>query len=71
MKDYVDDYKSVIKREDNDFTIRYINDLHDQFTNLIKNCLNYTDEDIAKIGDLSSSELVILTTERMNHEEEQ
>lgn len=71
MKDYVDDYKSALRRDDNEFAMKYINDLNDQFNNLIKNCLNYTDEDLAKIPELSSSELVVLTTERMNHEEEQ
>ncbi|MCR5095221.1 MAG: zinc ribbon domain-containing protein [Erysipelotrichaceae bacterium] len=70
MKDYVEDYERTIKREDNEFASPYLNDLNEQFNKLIKNCLHYTDEDLEKISTLSSSELVVLTAERMNNEKE-
>jgi hypothetical protein len=70
MKDYVDDSERALKRDDNEFAMPYINDLNEQFNKLIKNCLHYSDEDIEKISTLSSSELVVLTAERMNNEKE-
>ncbi|MBP5280476.1 MAG: zinc ribbon domain-containing protein [Erysipelotrichaceae bacterium] len=71
MKDYQDDYEHALKREENETALAYIRDINDRFTKVIKSCLHYTDEDIEKISTLSSSELVVLTTERMNNEKEE
>lgn len=67
--DYEDDYNRQLKRDLSDFTRKHLTALNEEFELYIKTYLKLTDEDIATIKDLSSSQLLILINGRMNNEE--
>ena len=69
IKDYSDSYKMYQRREMSDFTSGHIERLNSEFELLLKTYLHFTDDDIAMINDMSNSELVILTSGRLNNEE--
>ena len=67
--DYEDDYSRQLKRDLSDFTRKHLTAVNEEFELYIKTYLKLTDEDIATIKDLSSSQLLILVNGRMNVEE--
>ena len=67
--DYEDDYTRELKRDISDFTRKHLTAINEEFELYIKTHLKLTDEDIATIKDLSSSQLLILVSGRMNNEE--
>ena len=69
IKDYYDDYKYEVKRIEKVRFKGYLNELNDRIGLILKTFLNFTDEDIAAIDDMSSAELVVLATRRLNNEE--
>lgn len=67
--DYEDDYTRELKRDISAFTRKHLTAINEEFELYIKTHLKLTDEDIATIKDLSSSQLLILVSGRMNNEE--
>ena len=67
--DYEDDYNRQLKRDLSDFTRKHLTQLNEEFELYVKTYLKLTDEDIATVKDLSSSQLLILVSGRLNDEE--
>ena len=69
ITDYEDDYSRQLKRDLSDFTKKHLLAVNEEFELYIKTYLKLTDEDIATIKDLSSSQLLVLVSGRLNNEE--
>ncbi len=68
--DFKQSYQSYLKwSEDTDMT-KYARQINDDFDAVLKVYLKLTDEDIAKIPDMSSSALLLKVNERLNDEKE-
>ena len=70
IKEFSDEYARTMKWEPEPFVVRHLERIYDEYEHFLKTYLKLTDEDIAAIEDMSSSQLLILANERMNNEEE-
>ncbi|MBR4470963.1 MAG: zinc ribbon domain-containing protein [Erysipelotrichaceae bacterium] len=69
-KEFKDEYVRIKKREYYPEMAAHCDRLNDEFDLYLKEYLKLNDEDIASISDLSSSQLLVLASERMaGHEE--
>ncbi|MBP5280111.1 MAG: zinc ribbon domain-containing protein [Erysipelotrichaceae bacterium] len=69
IKDFDDDYERTMKWIDVDKIKNHAEKLHDEYVLYLKTFLNFNDEDIESIRNLSKSELVVLAAKRLNNEE--
>ena len=66
--DYADEYKNLKKRDNSELVLYHMERLNDEVKTYMRYYLKLTDEDIAGLGDMASSGLLILVNERMNNE---
>lgn len=66
--DYEDEYKSLMRRENSEKALYHMERINTEVNGFLKSYLKLTDEDIAEIGDLNESALLILVNERLSHE---
>ncbi len=69
IKEFEEEYERVLRRDEGQFK-EHIETLHEQFVQYLKTYLFLTDEDIDSISELSDSQLLVLISRRLNHEEE-
>ena len=69
LKDYEDEHARLSMRSYGAFTMEQLEKLDVQVNQYLKTYLKLTDEDIASVSEMTSSQLVILVTGRLNNEE--
>jgi len=69
IKDYQDEHKYSVKRIENERFKRYAQEIDAEYELVLKTFFKFTDEDIASMDELTSAELVVLATRRLNNEE--
>ena len=70
VKDFDDEYRSYTRRDPDSEVSAYMEDIYEDYASFLKVYMKLTDEDIAQIGDLSNSDLLLRVNERMNDEKE-
>ena len=69
IKDYQEEHNFTFKRIESEKIRKYAEKLDSEYELLLKTFLNFTDEDIASIEELSDAQLVVLAAGRLNNEE--
>ena len=69
IADYEDEYSRIMKRDLSAFTKKHLEAINEEFELYLKTYLKLTEEDIVSIRDLSSSQVLILVSGRLNNEE--
>ncbi|MBR4422049.1 MAG: hypothetical protein IKS69_05900 [Erysipelotrichaceae bacterium] len=69
LKEFKEDYERYSKRDNTEFEAHYMNEVNSEFELFVKTFMHLKEEDISRLGSLTSSEIVILVNERLNNEE--
>lgn len=69
IKEYRDEHKYSVKWIDSERIRKYVEEIDGEYERFLKTFLNFTDEDIASIEEMSDAELVVLAIGRLNNEE--
>lgn len=70
IKDFKDEYQRDLKQSDEPYLLENAEKMNAEFDRFLERELKLSADDIAAIDELSSSELLVLITRRLNNEEE-
>ena len=69
IKDFKDEYAYAVKRDLGEDKLVHVRKLNSEFDSYLKVYLKFTDEDIAGIGEMNASDLLVRIKERLTNEE--